>query len=477
MLPDTTSKNPESGEVASGSLGEFPCNSFPPAAGDIVLAIAEAKKVCPSMVSLAVLAVAAGAIGTTRRFFIQEGWLEPSIIWAAVVMESGGGKSPMLDEVDRPIRQLEETGFNEYYQRLTEYQDECKASKRKHDAPPPIAKRYIVDDCTTEALAVRLNENPRGLLLINDELTQWFKGFDSYKSGSGVDAPRYLKMWGGKSFSVDRKNKDSPVLYCRNPGLSILGGIQPQVLKNALGRDHFINGLAARLLMVRPEKQLRTLSDGVPRKTREAYAKIINRLYDLSPELDSEGNDKPILLEMSVDAGEVWREFYDRHAHREFEASGDEAALLAKTRSYVARISLVVELLSQAADGYWREYVSRESMLAGVTLAEWFADEGLRIYSTMRSTSEDEAAAKDRRSLIAWIGARPRRETNSRDLQRHMSHRFSNADSAALALRRLMNDGIVTSRFEKNPEGGPPVDIFQLASENGDQHKELPDTT
>jgi len=469
MIPDTTPENPGNYEVVSGTPKEFPCNSFPPKVVDIISAIAEAKKVCASMVGLAVLAISAGAIGATRRFFIQEGWFEPAIVWAAIVMESGGGKSPVLDEVDRPSRKLEDAAFTEYFSQMAVYESKCEVSKGKHNAPPPIAKRYIVDDCTTEALAVRLNENPRGLLLVNDELTQWFKGFDSYKSKGGVDAPRYLKIWGGKSFTVDRKNKDSPVLYCRNPGLSIVGGIQPEVLKNALGRDHFVNGLAARLLMVQPIKKLRTLGDGVPRETREAYAKIITRLYDLSPEFDSEGNCRPILLEMSVDANEVWREFYDRHAHREFEASGDEGALLAKTRSYVARIALVIELLSQACNGYWRDYVSEDSMLAGVTLGEWFADEGLRVYSAMRETSEDEAVVKDRVTLIEWVDRRPNHETTARELQRNMSHRFGSTDSAALALRGLLNEGTVTHRFEQSPNGGPPVDMFTLASRNGKQ--------
>ena len=474
MKSDGTSENPGNYEVVSGTPKEFPCNSFPPKVADIIQAIAAAKKVCPSMVALAILTVSAAAIGTTRRFFLQEGWFEPAIIWAAIVMESGGGKSPMLDEVDRPLRQLEEDAFNEYYQRLTEYQGAGEASKGKCSAQTtttPIARRYTVDDITTEALAARLNENPRGLLLINDELTQWLS-FDVYKSNAGVDAPRYLKIWGGKSFLVDRRHQLS-VLYVRNPALSILGGIQPEVLKKSLGRDHFVNGLAARLLMVQPEKQLRILNDGVPRETREDYARIIHRLYDLSPEVDTNGNTKPTLIEMSVDAFEVWHEFYDRLAHREFLAAGDEAALLAKTRSYVARIALVIELLSQAVDGYWRDYVSKESMLAGVTLGEWFADEGLRIYSKMRETSEDEAVVKDRVTLIEWIGRRPNHETTARELQRNMSHRFGSTDSAALALRGLLNEGTVTHRFEQSPKGGPPVDMFTLASRNGKQ----PDTT
>ena len=64
--------------------------------------------------------------------------------------------------------------------------------------PKPVCRRLVVSDSTIEAIADRLQESPRGLLLARDELSGWINGFGQYKGGKGGDASHWLTMHGAR---------------------------------------------------------------------------------------------------------------------------------------------------------------------------------------------------------------------------------------------------------------------------------------
>jgi hypothetical protein len=67
-------------------------------------------------------------------------------------------------------------------------------------------ERTYVDDTTVEALVLVLRDNPRGVVVIKDELTGWIKAMDQYKAGGkGADRQFYLSGWSRKSYVNDRK--------------------------------------------------------------------------------------------------------------------------------------------------------------------------------------------------------------------------------------------------------------------------------
>ena len=78
--------------------------------------------------------------------------------------------------------------------------DMAQWKRSKSSTPPPtkpelpIADRCWTDDATTEAMAMLLQQNPRGLLMVRDELAGWFN-FDRYAGGKGGgDAAKWLEM-------------------------------------------------------------------------------------------------------------------------------------------------------------------------------------------------------------------------------------------------------------------------------------------
>jgi hypothetical protein len=194
----------------------------------------------------------ASAIGGARALRIKEGWEVPSILWTAIVGESGSAKTPAIQEALKPIKVMQETAMKEYLEqkaifdeKMVVYQNEVSAWKRKHEGAPPTKPvmprlvRYTVGDETVEALAEKLLENPLGFLLVRDELNGWFGSFNSYSRGkSGSDESFWLSAFNGGSHVIDRKTGETKTIYIPNARVSIAGGIQPGILRKALNQGN-----------------------------------------------------------------------------------------------------------------------------------------------------------------------------------------------------------------------------------------------
>lgn len=108
----------------------------------------------------------------------------------------------------------------------------------------PVEKRYKTNDPTPEKLAVILQENPNGILLLRDELSGWLESFR--QRGREGSREFYLESWNGNSpFSVDRIGRGT--IHIEALCVSIFGGIQPAKLEaymektaTAQGDDGFL---------------------------------------------------------------------------------------------------------------------------------------------------------------------------------------------------------------------------------------------
>jgi hypothetical protein len=123
----------------------------------------------PALVALPLLAALAAAIGNSRRLTLKGDWTEPALLWCVTVVESGTRKSPALDAALRFARERQATAFAEHAVEVQKYKAAQAAGGDKAEPDPP--KRCLVADVTVEALALRLQESPRGLLLERDELS------------------------------------------------------------------------------------------------------------------------------------------------------------------------------------------------------------------------------------------------------------------------------------------------------------------
>ncbi len=448
----------------------FPVDDLPDAIRGYTTAAARAIGCDPAFVALPLLAALASAIGNTRRIKLKRTWCEPCVLWTAIVGDSGTHKTPALSAATAILGRRQDeaiAGFEskmEHHERdLLAYEADLAEWKRvkpgTRGEPPdrpdePICPRYIVSDTTVEALADRLQYAPRGLLKVRDELAGWFGSFNQYKGGKGGDEAHWLTLYNAQPLRIDRKTGAKKLTYVPIASVGIAGGIQPDTLRRALGREHFENGLAARLLLAFPPKQPRRWSEATVSEAVEGeLARIFDGLLLLDFALDEDRRPRPIDLPLTPEAREVWIDFYNRHGGEQAELSGNEAALWSKLEGTAPRLALILQLVSDANS----MAVDEVSMAAGITLANWFGKEGRRVYGVLGESEEE----RRHRQLVEQIQQRGGSVT-PRDLMRS-SRRYSDASSATAALSELVNVGF--GRWEQTTtteHGGRPAMRFRL---------------
>ena len=106
-----------------------------------------------------------------------------------------------------------------------------------------------MNDVTTGSSRRHLAGQPRGCLLVRDELAGFFGDMNRYNNGSG-DRAFWLEAYGGGDFSVERLSRD-PVRIDRLT-IGVVGGIQPDRLADLLMKERDDDGMLARFCPVFP---------------------------------------------------------------------------------------------------------------------------------------------------------------------------------------------------------------------------------
>jgi hypothetical protein len=455
----------------------FPTDALPEPIRGFVEAGAKAIGCDPSYLALPMLTALAAAIGNTRRVQLKHGWSVPSIIWTAIVGESGTAKTPAFKLVMRPIRDRQRKALELHAEAMQQYEDdlahyekalsEWKRDRKTEEPPPtkpdlPQAERCIVSDTTVEALAPLLLANPRGLLMARDELAGWLGSFDRYAGGkSGADAAHWLSMHAGDSIVVDRKTGNPRSIHVPEASMSIAGGIQPAILHRALGMEHRESGLAARLLLTCPPRKPKKWTEAdIDSEAEAEIARLFDRLYDLKSTVDDEGNLRPVVVGLTVDAKAVWKAYFNAHAQEQIDLTGELSAAWSKLEEYAARLALVIHYTRWAADDpelQNPDAVDAASMAAGVKLAQWFKREARRVYSLLSESDDD----RDHRRLIEWIERKGGSVTAREVQQGHRQYRSAQEAEAALVELEKAGCGC-WQQAPTTPRGGRPSRVFHL---------------
>ena len=455
----------------------FPTDALPEPVRGFVVAGAKAIGCDTSYLALPMLTALGAAIGNTRRIQLKQGWSAPAIIWTAIVGESGTSKSPAFKLVMQPIKDRQQKALKAHAEAMKEYETELalygKAISvwkrdKKNDDPPPIephppdAERYIVSDVTVEALAPLLQANPRGVLLARDELAGWIGSFDRYAGGTGgADESHWLSMHNGDSIVVDRKTGNPRTIYVPQASVLVTGSIQPKILHRALGSKHRESGLAARLLLTCPPRKTKRWTEAdISQDAKDKQVQLFDRLYELQPSLDDEGEPRPVVVGLTAAAKNAWKKYFNHHAEQQTELSGELSAAWSKLEEYAARLALVIHYARWAAADPTLEnadVVDVASMEAGIVLAQWFKAEVRRVYPLL-SESDDEQA---QRRLIEWI-ERKGGSVTAREVQQ--GHRqFCTAGHSEAALEGLVKAGYGSWKSTLSGRRGQPTRRFVLS--------------
>jgi len=334
-LSDAPTPEPQSAskqlEPVMSPFRPFPVDALPAPIARFARSVAGATGTDPSWAALASLAVMAGCVGNRVAVMLKHGWVEPAILWAALVGKSGSVKSVVLRLVTRPLVELFKMQRDAFAEKMREFAAELERynlalskwkSEQKKGPPtdPPVdpekprEKRVLVSDVTVEKLAALLGENPLGLLVVRDELAGLVNSFNRYAGGKGSDLQSWLSMNDGGPLLVDRKSDGST--FVEKASVSLLGTIQPFTLKHVFGSVEREAGLLARVLLAYPPDRpsLWTeseLPDDVVADWRETLAALLK----LVPACDDAGRPRPRLIGMADDAKYIERSRFLNFPH------------------------------------------------------------------------------------------------------------------------------------------------------------------
>jgi hypothetical protein len=419
----------------------FPVAALPGGMREFVEQLAASLGCDPAFTAVFALPIAGALIGNTRLIELKETWREPAVIWSMLVSDSGTMKSPVLRQVCDELATMQAELLTEYEKAETMYDaqlQEWADGKGQGPKPrPPLAQRVTISDTTVEALATVLNENPRGVLVVRDEMTGWISSFTRYANGVGGDLPIWLELFNAGQMTVDRKTTQKRTLFVPRAFVGLTGGVQPAVLARVLKPEHFESGLVARILLAMPPRRVKkwnttTLSGEVVQGWRALMRGL--RQLDFEP-----GTKEPVVLRLCSDARVRFARFYDEWAHRQAKCTAELASAMAKLEAYCARLTLVhhvVESLTLGIDD--RGSVGEESVEAGATLMMWFADECQRIYATLRESEQ----TRDQRAALELMRERIPPQISTREIARS-GRRFRGAGTAQALLESLIEAGFV----------------------------------
>lgn len=363
--PDASIIRPERPPAPDMSVSEFNA-VFGPWATWLRTA-AEVKGAPVDFVALSLLSTASAIIGNTRWAVPWGDWKEPPTIWGMLIGDPSSGKSPALDAILDPVKQIDNALSAEYSTKRQEWAGKDEVAKLilakwKADAkaaigegdeppikpkgadagPPPVRGRVRITDTTTEKAAELISDGWRGLLLSRDELSGWLGSMDRYSGGG--DRPFWIEAFGGRSFTVDRKNSPEPLMI-DHLTIAILGGTQPDKLDSLLLNSDD-DGLLARFLTVYPaqvplRRPTTTLDASVAQNAME-------RLRALEPTIDDKGDKRPFFLHFDPQAQDAFQAFRLQCREWEADTAGLMKSHIGKLPGIAVRVATVLALLDYA---------------------------------------------------------------------------------------------------------------------------------
>jgi hypothetical protein len=408
LADETASHGRANGDAApNGAVTEtvvlpFPVEVFPAMIQRFVREGVAAMQCAPDFFGVAALGIASGVMGTAWTVQVKADWVERPLLYLALIASAGAMKTPPVDRCARVVHALEKAASAEWQEAMKTYRADMKKWEAKRDGDPPqkpVLERIIVDDVTVEALARVLDDNPRGLLSVQDELTALIQAMNQFKGGRGSDRQFWLKVWSGSPHTIDRRKdqmEDRGPLRLENPYVTVFGNIIPENVPTLSEERGKPDGFLDRFLFSYPETVFPgDWSDNIISPEAEAgFRACMEKLRAKSPA-------EPLLL--TPDARREWIRWYNGH-NREVRGEHFPIMLIgpwAKLRGYCARLALIVHAMRWACGeaGENIEAVDAESVRGAVQLIEYFKSHACRVYRRMPTSADDSRVER----IADWL--------------------------------------------------------------------------
>jgi len=361
-----------------------------------------------------ILYTASVAIGNTHLVRVKNGWHEGANLFMAIVGETGVAKSHAISLALKPLFDKNQALFKVYKDRMREY-EQCSKGKKEEisdSISEPHLEQVLADDATLEAIYRIHHHNPRGIGLYFDEFRAWFNNMGKYNKGS--DQEVWLKIFSQKPIIVNRVSS-SPISLM-STHISVIGGIQTDLLNTLFKDDRDKNGFIERILFVTsPDSKKEPFSEAdMPKSVLANYAQLINNLLEAPLQRDANSNTTPKLLELSPAARQLYIDYYNLNAtivNSETVCSRLKG-FYAKFDTYTLRFALILQMLYWTCGEESNDNIGERAMRGAVNLSKFFLSNAQEV---IEKTSHPVKLTNDHRKLLA-IELAKRNEMSYREI-------------------------------------------------------------
>lgn len=471
-------------------LPAFPTDALPEWVGRWARTIAASYQVpadLPGSVALGALSIALG-----RRVVVtpRAGWVEPTNLFVACVLDPANLKSAVvaaglrplntweIAEAERlkPVRSAAETREGIFRARAKEaerlaadskiaaadrerYAEEAVLLKAQAEeaAPPPVPS-LTSDDVTPEKLGSLIADHA-GRYAVASAEGGLFESLARYSGTPNLDV--YLKGHAGDDLKVARTGRTGEVV--RNPRLTVLIAPQESVVRGLSATPELKGrGLLGRFCWSLPRSRLGTRvspydAPELDLEAVEVYARRFAELLRIDSAADAAG--RPIEVAVGLN-GEA------RLAHaafcREVEAELGDAGKLGHMRDWggkaqglVLRLAGLIHLATHGREGMGLP-IDGETQERACVLGRYFWAHAVAVYGEIGATTTAHLA----RRALAWIRREGRPEVAERDVLRAL---HAKAEEGRPALHVLLEAGWL--RRAPSPvgaKGGRPKVAYQV---------------
>lgn len=388
---------------------DFPLEVFPESVKQIVLDFAMYENYLVEYTAASMLSAVASAIGNSIHIRIKGNWVTNSVLYMMLVGRPGLGKTPPLNAIFKPIRQADKQEYRKYEKEMQEYHQRQAESKAKSNAATdedrPVLVKTIVSDFTPEALMKAHHNNPRGVVILVDEIIGLFNSTNRYNSGQLIE--QLLTSFSGSSLDIMRMNNPMPISI-EHPCINMIGTTQTKLMPKIFQKGYEENGFLDRFLFVLPKSPkiapwVMTDKDEINKSVQTAtkWEKIINKVLSIEFKTEDGARDiTPLIMEFDLEACKYFYDWWNRNidAINAIEKDEDVESRIMKSTLIVGRLSLVIQVMRWACGESHIQNVDISSVKSAIQIYEYFEKSYRRIqaYVSNNDLTEEEKDLLDR---------------------------------------------------------------------------------
>jgi hypothetical protein len=368
----------------------FPLETQLPVIQRIIRETSESLNVPYGAAAFTLMMLIGCIVGRAYELEMKADWHVPGNLWGCLIAPSGMRKTATYRIIFDELVRINKKELAEWHKKDEEYHKNsrvyakaaAKAAKLNEElsvAKPERPKRiqHLCDDISLYALAEALQDNPRGIARVIDELV----GLLNSLAHDVKTREKHLRAYSCDQLSYSRRQVH---IYAENACLSIFGGIQPSVLARlAVAFEN--DGLLDRFLFVNIDRTGPNVwtDKCVSAEVVDTVKKLTHRLVELPMEETDDGKQVPNVVRMAPEAHALYTEWYNNLALEgwtscypgRYDKFEEQAAKLALNLHIAEAVLLGTSPLAP---------VSVETMERALAYADWLKAHQLAAMELMR---------------------------------------------------------------------------------------------